>query len=62
MLTVETITNEEIKVLRDRLRRAKRQDAHTRAIRRACDGALSGIRSCKESVVAVLNKEKGETK
>jgi hypothetical protein len=60
VFTAESLTEEQIKGLRDKLRRVKRQNSYTRAIRRDCDGALSGIRVCKESVAAALNKLEGQ--
>lgn len=58
MLTKDTITDDQIRKLRDEVAWRPRQNAYTRAIRKDCDGALHGSRACRESAAHAWNEWK----
>jgi hypothetical protein len=55
MLTVDTITDDQIRELREDASRRPRQNAYTRAIQKDCNGALDGSRACRASAAYFWN-------
>jgi hypothetical protein len=55
-VTGETITDEQIRTLRDESLARRRQNAHTRTLRKDCEGALAGSRVCKEMCALAWNR------
>jgi len=61
-VSADTITTEQIHVVRKALMGMPRKNAHHRAIIADCNGALNGSRACRESVARAYNKMLGPPK
>jgi hypothetical protein len=61
-VTVDTITDPQIHVVRKAMLGVPRKNAYHRAILADCGGALDGSRACRESVARAYNKMQGSTK
>lgn len=55
-VTADTITAEQIKIVRKAMLGVPRKNAYHRATLSDCGGALDGDRACRESVARAYNK------
>jgi len=58
-VTADTITDEQIRAVRQEMVGKRRQNAYTRAIRQDCDAALDGNQACRQSCADALNRIRG---
>jgi hypothetical protein len=63
MLTRDTITDDQIRELMEKVSQRPRQNAYTRSIKKDCVAALNGSRVCRKSAAEAWNawKLRGKT-